>query len=174
MAKPATVKAVLAYAAQLRREAEREIALDPFASPYAPTDASARKACSRLGPEAAIDSMRKRAAMHKYDARQHAVIADRSENVHKGRQRKHRETREKQRAHLTPGRRIDNAIARMSMVASSSGAQIGQSVHGGTPSHIPPFTTDLADKARRIAIACVRQIEDLEDESKVRDMANVA
>lgn len=172
--KKITVKAAVEYAKKLRDEADREERVDPYASGYRPTEAAARKDSARFGPEEAINRMRRRVAMHKRDARMHAQIAERSLTVHKGRQRKHRETREKQRAHLSPGTRIDGAIGRMSVVASPAGAQIGQSVTGGTPDHTPPFCVDAADKARRIAAKAVREIEDLEDELRVRDMQTAA
>lgn len=174
MPKPITVKAVVEYAAQLRREAERETTQDPFASPYRPTEAAARGMSNRVGPEEAVLYLRRRAAMHKRDARQHADVAAASLNKHKNRHRHIQEKRDKQRQHLSPGSRIDGAIARLSMVASTAAAQIGQSVHGGTPDHRPAFSVDAADKARRVALSAVREIEALEDELKVRDLDKAA
>jgi hypothetical protein len=172
--KKITTAAVVKYAERLRDEADREEAVDPYASGYRPTEAAARKDSARFGPEEAINRMRRRAAMHKRDARMAATIAANSLDKHRNRQRNHREQRNKQREHLSAGTRIDGAIARMSLIASPGGAQIGQSVHGGTPDHSPTFCVDAADKARRIAIKAVREIEDLEDEARVRDVSKAA
>lgn len=172
--KKITTKAVVDYALKLRDEADRQTLIDPYHTGYRPTESYARKLSGQLGPEAAIDQLRKRAAMHKRDERMAATIASASLERHKGRHRKHRETREKQRGHLSAGTRIDGAIARLALIAAPSGAQIGQSVHGGTRDQTPAFCVDAADKARRLALACARQIEDLEDECKVRDLNQVA
>lgn len=174
MSKPITVKAVVEYARKLREDGEREELADPFASAFKPTEAAARRMSARLGPDAAIDNLRRRAAMHKRRVREDEQVAAVSLNKHKGRQRKFRETREKLREHLSSGQRIDGAIARMSVIASPAGAQIGQSVHGGTPDHTPAFTVDAADKARRIARKAVQDIEALEDELGVRDVLKLA
>jgi hypothetical protein len=129
---------------------------------------------ARLGPEAAIDNLRRRAAMHKRQHREDEQTASVSLGKHKNRQKHYREKLEKERAHLSPGARIDAAIARLSLVASPAGAQIGQSVHGGTPDHTPAFCVDAADKARRLALLCARQVEALEDELRVRDVSKAA
>ena len=172
--KKITVRAVVEYAKKLREEGQRELIGDPYASPFLPTEAAARRMSARLGPEAAIDNLRRRAAMHKRRVREEAQVAAVSLQRHKGRQRKMREARDKERGHLTPGARIDGAIARLSVVASPAGAKIGQSVHGGTPDHTPAFCVDSADKARRIARKAVEEIEALEDELRVRDVSQLA
>ena len=174
MSKPTTVKAVVEYAKQLRDEADRLELADPWACAFRPTEAAARRMSARLGPEAAIDNLRRRAAMHKRTHREDEQTAAVSLSKHKYRQKHYKDKREKERAHLSAGKRIDNAIARLSLVASPAGAQIGQTVHGGTPDHTPAFTIDAADKARRMALLCARQIEALEDESRVRDVSQVA
>lgn len=174
MSKPVTVKAVVEYARKIREDGEREELADPFASAYKPTEAGARRMSARLGPEAAIDNMRKRAALHKRAVREDAQVAAVSLSKHRNRQRHFKDKRDKQRDHLSPGARIDGAIARMSIVASPAGAQIGQSVHGGTPDHTPAFCVDSADKARRIARKAVQDVEALEDELKVRDVSSIA
>ncbi len=174
MSKPKTVRAVVEYAAQLRREAELEIASDPFASPYLPTEAGARKLSNRLGPEAAIDHLRRRAAMHKRDAREHGVIAQKSLDKHAQRTKKFRQQRNRQRDHLSLGKRIDGAIGRLSLVAAPAAAQTGEGVHGGTPDYAPTFAVDAADKARRIALKAVREIEDIEDDLRLRDVQKAA
>lgn len=55
MSSTPTIKAALKYAAQLRQQAEQEIARDPYASPYRPTEASVRKLCSRFAQQATRD-----------------------------------------------------------------------------------------------------------------------
>ena len=174
MSKPVTVKAVVEYAKQLRDEADRLELADPWACAFRPTEAAARKMSARLGPEAAIDNLRRRAAMHKRQHREDEQIAAESLKKHRNRQKHYHAKREKERAHLSPGKRIDGAIARLSLIASPAGAQIGQSVHGGTPDHTPAFTVDMADKARRLALTCARQVEALEDECRVRDVSQIA
>lgn len=174
MAKPPTVKAVVLYAAQLRLEAEREIISDPYACPYRPTEAAARKLSNRLGPEAAIDHLRKRAAMHGRKVREEQAVAHKSLTVHKARQANHRTATQKRRDKMSPGVRIDAAVARLSVIAAPASSAIGQSVHGGTPDHAPAFTVDAADKARRLALICARQIEAIEDELRLRDVSQAA
>jgi hypothetical protein len=174
MSKPASVKAVVEYAKQLRDEADRLEAADPWASAFRPTEAAARRMSARRGPEAAIDPLRRRAAKHKRQHREDEQTASVSLGKHKNRQQHYREKLEKERGHLSPGARIDGAIARLSLVASPAGAQIGQSVHGGTPDHTPAFCVDAADKARRLALLCARQVEALEDELRVRDVSKAA
>lgn len=172
--KPITVKAVVEYATQLRREADLEIAGDPYACPYRPTEAGARKMSARYGPQAAIENMRSHAAMHKRAEREHAQVAAASLTKHKARHRNFHDQVDRRRRHLRLGQRIDDAIGRLSLVASSSAATIGQSVHGGTPNHSPAFSVDAADKARRIALKAVREIEALEDEARTRDLSKAA
>jgi hypothetical protein len=169
-----TVKAVVAYAAKLRDDADREELSDPYASPFRPSEAAARRMSARLGPDSALDNLRRRAAMHKRDVREYAEVAAKSMNVHKARQRKYREARNKRRDHLTAGARIDGAIARLALIAAPSSSSLGQTVSGGTPDHSPQFCIDSAEKARRIAMNAVQVIEDLEDELRVRDVSQAA
>ena len=195
---PPTVKAALDYAEKLERDRQREVASDIYASPYRPpSEHGVRKLCQRLanqavlqlppdatdeakaharaqGPAKAIEYMRSRAAMHQREAREHAVAAANALKVHAGRQRKHREKQAKALAHLSPGTRIDGVLARLSMVASPAAAQMGQSVHGGTPDYSPKHTVDAADKARQVAVECAQKLEAIERDLKARDVQKAA
>lgn len=193
-----TIKAAITYAAQIRAQGERERARDPYASPYMPTEASVRKLCHRMaqqatqdlpvdatpedvavakasGPARAIAYMSMRAKQHASDVREQNEISERAAQRLKRRHEQHRKARDVQRAALRPGQRIDQAIARLRLVAAPSAAQVAR----GTPSServsdAPEFCVDAASRAVAIANRAAREIEALEDELKVRDLRAVA
>lgn len=188
-----TLKAAVKYALELQRKADQEIARDPYASPYRPTEASVRKLASRMageatrdlpvdatpeqvaeakasGPQRAILYMRMRAKQHATAQHEQNEIAARSEARHKRRQEQARKRRDEERAHLRPGQRIDQAIARLRLVASPAAGKIGRDTPDADPDQAPPWSVDTAQRAVAIARRAVREIEEYEDEMKVRDM----
>ena len=175
--KPITVKAAIAYAEQLEQEAQKQIVADPDAAPYRPpSEAGVRKLCQRKGtPEGAIDYMRARAAMCQREARENAETARAALTRHSQRQGKHLRKRNEARDHMSEGTRIDQAIARLSIVGSPAAMQLaGDTVHGGEPNRLPAFTVDAAAKARHIARKARTEIEALEDSLTLRDMNQAA
>ncbi len=173
-----TIKAVVAYAVQLENDAEKQTAQDPYASPYRPQTSyeAVKKLCQRHGgPEGALSYLRARAAMYDREAREHAVVAQKALTVHTQRQGYHRIRREKDRGHLNPGERIDQAIARLRVVASPASSRLdGDIVRGGDRKTSQQWTVDAAERAVAFAMIAVREIENLEDSLKVRDLGKAA
>lgn len=194
----ATVRAAVAYANQLRLKGDIEAARDPYASPYRPTEASARKLCARkaneavlelpadatpeqveqaraTGPARAIAYMAMRAKQHATDRAEQDEISHRAEQRLKRRQEQHRKHRDQERAHLSPGKRIDDAIARLSLVASPAAAKLGRDVgEDAEKDRTPAWSVDASSRARMIALRAVREIEALEDEMTTRDLRTAA
>lgn len=193
MSSTPTLKAAVKYALELQRRADQEIARDPYASPYRPTEASVRKLASRMageatrdlpvdatpeqiadakasGPQRAILYMRMRAKQHSSEYAEQNEIAARSEARHKHRQEQARKRRDQERAHLRPGQRIDQAIARLRLVAAPAAGKVGRDTPDADPNQSPMFSVDAAERAVAIAQRAVREIERLEDEMRVRDL----
>jgi hypothetical protein len=192
-----TVKAAVTFAAQLRTKAEQERARDPYASPYNPSEASARKLVHRMaqkatlelpvtatpedleaakasGPARAIAYMTLRARQHGGDYAEQQAISERSEQRHKRRQEQHHKVRDRERSRLTAGQRIDGVIARLQTVASVSASQLGRDAPASERDMTPMWCVDASQKAQSIALKAVRELERLEDELRVRDVGQVA
>lgn len=192
-----TIKAALKYAAELRHLGDQEAARDPYASPYRPTEASVRKLCSRFsqqatrelpvtateherdearaaGPAKAIAYMTLRARQHGQAKAEQDLISERAEQRLKRRQEQARKQRDKERAHLTPGARIDGVIARLRLVAAPAAPTIGHDSVSSERDMTPAFNVDAAAKAVAVAMHAVRELERLEDSFKVRDLQVVA
>lgn len=175
MPKPPTVKAVIHYAAQLRTAGDREAARDCYASPYRPSEAAARKLSTRLGPAAAIDHLRKRAAMHDHQARENTETAQAS--LTRLTQRHLRDQRDRQaRARgLTPGARIDQALASLAVISAAPATQMSSdTVHGGDKARTPKWHGDTYSQARARALACADQLERMLEECQRRDLTRAA
>lgn len=169
-AKPATVKAVIAYAQQLRREGEQRARADVWAKPYMPSDAAARKLSQRLGPDGAISHMRARAAGQIRVEREEREEAERREARHARRQRQARRDLEARRSGLTVGQRIDHALAQLVTVSNVTAARLdGDRVRGGEQSHVPAFAGDVHGAARQRALDAADYIENLLDKARTRD-----
>lgn len=194
-----TVNAAIKYAEKLRAQGERELLTDPYACPYMPnaTEAGVRKLCQRLanqalaelpdnatdeqlaqaratGPARAIAYMRMRHKQHNAEQGDIAQCAQQSLERHTQRHRKHRQQRDKQRAHLNPGQRIDQAIARLRLIAAPAAGPIGNQTPASERNQRPAYTVDAAGRAIAIAYQAVREIEDLEDSHKLRDLDKAA
>lgn len=170
-----TIKAVVAYAARLRADGDREAAADVYASPYRPTEASARRLSHRMGPEKAIEYLRGRAALHAHEAHEHTKAAQASLIRHAARQARSHAARDRVRRRVNPGKRIDDAIARLRIVASPASSRLeSDQVSGGDVNQRQAFTVDAAGKAVAIAYAAAAEIEALETAIKERDLSKVA
>ena len=144
----ATVRSVIAYAAQLRtRAATARVEGDPYVEPYSPSEASARKvyqseaALSRrldasaradvdyvprsieeLQDEAArraINILAGRAAMHEHETRLHRDRAERAERRHARRQRMDRAEEQAALAELSLGQRLDDVLRELNKLSEA-------------------------------------------------------
>jgi hypothetical protein len=144
----ATVRSVIAYAAQLRaRAATARVEGDPYVEPYSPSEASARKvyqaeaALSRrldsaaranedyvprsieeLQDEAAkraINILAGRVAMHERETRQHREQAERAERRHARRQRVDRAEMQAALAQLSLGKRLDDVLRELNNLSEA-------------------------------------------------------
>jgi hypothetical protein len=182
-----TIRAVIKYAADLREDAARVVIADVWAKPYAPKESYARKLASQLGPVDALAYLRGRAAQAQREARDDAEMRQRSLDAQKARQTQERAHREANRKNVSPGRRIDLAIAKLSLVASSSAAGLERGVSGGDPEHCPlsfdkkgaptrgpRSNVDMADAWRRKARILAEEIEQAVFQATTRDVTDRA
>jgi hypothetical protein len=168
-----TIKAVLAYAQTLRQRGGLQIAKDPWAKPYQPSEAVARKLCVQHGPDRALEILAMRASMADKEYREEAEIAKRSLERHKRRTQHSDRDREQQKLGLTAGQRLDRALAAFSVVPAVSAAQVGWSTKG---SDRPSLTNhgDPSSEAKYLALKAVREIETLLERHKRRDIDKAA
>lgn len=168
-----TLKAVLAYAQTLHQRGESQKARDPWAKPYQPTEAAARRLNSEVGSARALEVLASRAAMADRGYREEAEIAKHSLERHKRRTQKTDRGREQERQGMTPGQRIDRALAAFSVVPAVGAAQIGWSTKG---SDKPGLTKhgDPAGEAKYLALKAAREIEGLLDRHQRRDLDKAA
>lgn len=161
-----TVKAVVAYAEQLRIQADRKVAADPWADPYRPSEAAARKLAQRrtnerireitamhltdderelllgdaphFGAQAALDELAARAAEQEAAERAQRERSERSlKRLQRHRAQDHRDQAARQRG-LSPGQRLDHALARLAVVSDLPASRLdGDRVHGGDIRPIP-------------------------------------
>jgi hypothetical protein len=189
------MKALELYQRQLQNEASRKIAADPYAQPYFPrlseeglkklAQRAARDAVERTGVgfgEAfanrfalAIDVLRKRAAVADGEARRHAERAskslDRLTGLHAREKRKQRD----RRASLSPGARIDQALAGLSAVSMVPATKLeGDQVRGAERDMSPKWGGDQFGSARGRAVRLAEELESLWDECRVRDLERAA
>jgi hypothetical protein len=170
-----TVRAVVALAAELRARAARRLAQDPFARPYGPSEAAARRLSQRYGSEKALMLLRGRALEAERRDQERDVESQRSLE----RLAQHRAAFERRRAkareRLTFGRRIDLALAALETVSGVPAATTGGAVvHGGEPDHAPPVVGDPVGRARGIAKWAAQEIEAELDAARLRDLKAVA
>jgi hypothetical protein len=170
-----TVRAVVAYAEQLRDQAEKLMRADAFARPYYPTSASARRLSQRLGPEAALVRLRELALRHERRDRER----DAESVVSLGRLRDRRANADSRRsralAGMRPGERVDRALAELATISAAPAAGIGGDVvHGGEGDHEPRWPGDPSAKARRIALDAARAVEGELEAARRRDLEAAA
>ena len=142
MSKPETptVKAVLRYAEQLRERANRERLADPYADPYAPSEAAARKVFQSLAAQvrdrvtregveaeehevvgeaanAAIQELASRVVMRERETRMQREAAQRAERRHARRQRQARAEEQARLAGITLGDRLDRVMREIELLS---------------------------------------------------------
>lgn len=172
-AKPApdspTVKAVLAYAQQLRDQAERYARRHPGEGDlYAPSEAAARKVSQQLGPEQALHELRVRARareMQLEEQQARAKAARREHHVHQSAaQRVRRELAAV--SSVTLGQRLDAALRGLDVLSETpavrldaepvSGSKPGS---GGLPMRRQRERDVLAEDAQRIVARLERELD---------------
>jgi hypothetical protein len=198
-----TIRSVELYVEQLVRDGNRKIAADPYARPYIPclSEAGIRKLVQRAvkdevgrslagrvaiasekyaeivanGPALAIECLRRRAAVAEGEARRQALIASTSLHHLAGlHAREMRKTKDR-RASLSPGRRIDNALASLSSVSMVPASALGgDQVRGGEPNRTPKWGGDQFGSSRAKAVRLAEEFEALVDECRCRDLENAA
>lgn len=159
---------VVAEARRMRDQAQRVLnpdpgnsQHDPFAKPYAPSDDVAYKLVSKFGARDALAILRQRsnqADAHSLSARQSDERAERRERKRRDREQRDREA---MLAGNSLGRRLDQALAALSVVAegdtcSPDGRVSADAAH---PSRIPRPRWDDLTRARATALLAVRTIE---------------
>lgn len=137
-----TVRAVLAYAEQLRNRAQRERDLDPYADPYSPSEGAARKvyqaalALVRRNDQAdriertdeeradvaagvALRELAARVVLQERATKEANVVSDRAEKRHARRQRQERAERQAAMAGLSLGTRLDRAVNALALLSET-------------------------------------------------------
>lgn len=196
--KPATLNAVLEYARQLNLRADVATARDPYADPYRPTEAAAKRVFyhhfaevrrrDAADPEIETpDEIAQRAeashlalgtlagrAWEKQCAKQEAdQVSKRSLERLQRRQRDTDRDRDQRRRGLTIGQRLDEALAAFSVVSSVNAAQVGWSTPG-VDRPVPTSSGDAGGEARDVALRAVREVESLLDAHQRRDVGRAA
>jgi hypothetical protein len=159
-----TVRAVLAYAEQLRSRAQREYTLDPYADPYAPSEAAARKvyqaaiATVRLNDrargierterervhEAAMTAQRElasRVVLQERETRHQRETAVRSEKRHARRQRLDRADHQAAIAQMSLGIRLDRVLQALDLLSEARTQALNEDRVTGSPDRggLPAF-----------------------------------
>lgn len=182
-AEQTTINAVVEEANRIRTAASNQMLQDPYAKPYYPTTAGARRlaqikakaeveklahatpqeyeAARAEGYRLAIVELQHRA--HQADLAYRADCKESTEirNNHRGFLKRTARDRDDARRSLTFGRRLDDAMASLAVVASAPASQALDAVHvtgGGEPGS-PTFPGDPVGRARAIARDAVRQVE---------------
>ncbi len=215
-----TVRAVVAYAEQLREEAVRRAAKDPWTEPYRPTEAAARKLTQRLtnqriadlarrfdagefttptgdldhdtynelvddaphhGAAAAIAELTRRAAEQLGAER---AARERSERAALRLRKHHDQDARDQAARrkgMSPGQRIDIALANLHCVTDVSASRLdGDRVSGSTEQPLPvdsdgyAHLEDAFTIARRKVLALADELEQLLDGERRRNVRTAA
>lgn len=193
---PHTLNAVLEYARTLNLRADIAVARDPYADPYRPTEAAARRvfythyATVRARDELsatevdeiaqrsdaaqlALQTLAGRTREKERAKQQDDQTSKRALERHQRRQREAARDRDQRRRGLTIGQRLDEALARFSVIPSVGAAEIGWSTPG-TDQPLPTSHGDTGGEAKYIALKVVRQVEDLLDNHQRRNVANAA
>lgn len=184
MSEAVTINAVVEEANRIRTAAGNQMLSDPYAKPYYPTTAAARRLAQmkareqvlRLpvgcgdpalddaraeGYRLAIVELQFRAQQAEREYRQDCRESTDRRNNHRGFLKRTARERDDARHDKTFGQRLDAALANLLVVASASAAQALDAVHvsgGGAPGD-PMFPGDPSSKARAIARDAVRQVE---------------
>lgn len=199
-----TLNAVLAYARQLAQNADRAMAADPYAKPYRPSEAAAKRCyylhlaevkrrdldhMDGLSPEiveiveqahiaeaatAALQTLAGRARKQEREKAEDDETSKRSLARLQRRRREAERDREQSRQGLSIGQRLDRALARFSVVPSVSAVEVGWSTPSSESSGLPAYHGDSAGEAKHIALRAVREIEGLLDGHVMRDVEKAA
>lgn len=170
-----TVKAVVAYAAKLRVAAAAATAASPWARPYAPSEAAARKLSQRVGPAAALQVLRARALEAERRDRERDRRSDASLDLLARRRERDDKARARRRARRTLGQRLDAALAELATVCAAPAARVGGDVvHGGEGDRTPAWVGDPSATARKIAHDAVLAVERELDHARRRELGSAA
>lgn len=169
-----TKKAVLDYADRLRVQAEQQMVADVYAKPYWPTTAYAEKLYTEHGPEGAIEYLKARVAHADGEARRDAQEASHSLKRLQRRKKAAKRDRDAERAGMTPGARIDQALASLATLSAVPAARVGAEPKSSNSSTALPFADDLRGRGRRVALDAARSLEEMVEQVRVRDMERAA
>jgi hypothetical protein len=189
-----TIKSVLDYAARLRTQAQTIIAGDPYALPYRPTEGAVKRLCQlkvreRLlalevghgpddaaqarsqGCEDALQELRWRAGHADRVRREQLVQDGYAEKRMKRIQEEARQEAQALRHMLTVGQRVDEAIAKLSVVASGPGVNWDPKITGTREAQSPRFHGDPVERARQRALRLVKELERDVEQAQRREFA---
>ena len=171
-----TVESVLKEIQTLRARGDAEVARNVWAKPYRPTDLYVRKLCKQMGPEGALQYIRRRAAEKDADAREEAQVSEYAQKRLARHHAREAEARRERDLGISPGRRIDRAIAKLGTMSEVSAAQVDPNpVHGTREKgQAPKRGGDAQQVARRIARAAAEEIEGMVNETNRRDLGRAA
>jgi hypothetical protein len=187
-----TLNAVIEYARTLNLRADLAAARDPYADPYRPTEAAAKRVFYHHlaairdaeseqdevtqrseAAKLALNTIAGRARDKEREHQENELVSKRSLERHQRRQREAARDRDARRRGLTAGQRLDRALAQFSVIGSVGAAQIGWSTPG-SEQPLPANHGDAGGEARYLALKVIREIEDLLDRHQRRDVSNAA
>lgn len=201
--KPVTVRAVVAEAERLRDRAHHQRQEDPYASPYAPTEAAARWLCAQqtrevreeltlelattsdrkrveadlenagsIGAQRAIRVLTTRAAMHERQQQRLNEMSDRARLRLAHKQAAADRDRKAVREARSPGRRIDQALAELTMIACPAAQSLDGDVisHGKAGTRAPSFASGAGERAATHAIRAAEYAEQQLDLARRRNV----
>jgi len=173
-AKSPTVAAVVAYAAKLRGVADHQTAADPYAHPYRPSEAAARKLSQRLGPDGALEHLARQALKARTVQAEQETLASRAQGRHERHRKQSDRDADRERQGLSLGRRLDMALASLQVISSAPvGKPTGDTVHGGERDTRPPRSDDPGRRASQTATLAVRTVERELDLARRRQLQQV-
>lgn len=190
---PMTINAVLDYAHKLGLRAELQVARNVWAKPYHPTQEAAKRLFyTRLAEirrrdgtddtdeqqrdeaaRAAVETLAARARDAEREQQEADQVSERSLLRLQKRHREAQRDREQQRNNMTVGQRLDAALAAFSVIPATGAAQVGWSTPGSDRPGLAKHG-DPSGEAHYLAIKAVREIEDLLDRHRLRDVSKAA
>lgn len=167
-----TIKAVLVEAQRLRDRAEAIRRNDVWAKPYSPSDATARKLSQNLGPDAAIETMRRHAADVDNEYREDQQRSERAAKRHDRHLQIVEATRRHNLAGLSVGQRLDRALRGLGAATTVPAQRLDTDRVTGSREKSQPPKADQSDSSRfrERALLLVMQAEDALDRATPADL----
>lgn len=167
--KAVTVAAVVKLAADLRRNAEQRRRSDPYYRGHEPTEAAARKLSNRIGPEAALQHMRREAADVDAEYRDQQRRSEQTRRDHDRLRADSLTELRRLRSKMNLLERIAAVRNELAVIPDAPAAQLGGPTISGTKeAPTPPRVADPLSRVDGILLRAVESAERVADEATGR------